>query len=69
MVSSPDGEPSFLPFISGPPERFWGSPEGHVSQEGGQAESGGLCDHLGQTGIDAGTGSYLSGPAHLAEPR
>lgn len=39
-----------------------------MSQEGGPAESGGLRDDLRPTGVDAGTGSPLPGPAHLAEP-
>lgn len=53
---------------SGPPQRFWSSPAGHVSQEGGTAEAGGLCDDLGLTGVCAGTGSTVCGPAPLVKP-
>lgn len=39
-----------------------------MSQEGGSAQSGGVCDHLGSAGSAAGTGSLLSDLSHLAGP-
>lgn len=55
--------------VSGPPRGVRGPPEGHVSQEGGQAEPGGICDDLGQTGVGDGSRKDLPGSARLAQPR
>ena len=61
--------PSALVCVSGSPRRFRGPPEGHVSQEGGQAEPGGLCENRGPAGGGTGTGNHLPGAGGLAEPR
>lgn len=57
-----------LPTTSDPTRRFWSSPKGHVSQEGGAADTGGLCDDLRSTDICAGAGSTVSRPSRLVKP-
>lgn len=63
-------EESCDPFtvLSGLAQRLQGPPERLVSQQGGPAESGGLCDDFRPAGVDAGSGSPLSGPSCMARP-
>lgn len=68
-VLEPDTFTFCVLFTSGPPQRLWSSPAGHVSQKGGTAETGGLCCDLGFAGVGASPGSTVCGPAHLVKPR